>query len=134
MDYQALYQRYEAEGGKLPLSEFTKQVRCGIVLLNYYTFERIDYNDLALRQKAEDCLLELVELYEDNKKLLDNYGQSQGIKSETVGDLKEEYLTASLDEQRKLESGLQKKQLSIIKMYFGLSGLMYRGVIDENKL
>lgn len=95
-------------------------------LIDYYTFNRIDYSDEKMKSLVDECIKELSNL---DKKLDDTVNQfdSGGKKSESIGSQKVEYLTVDIDKIAKLERANNSKVYKIIKVYFGHTGLMYRG-------
>lgn len=95
-------------------------------LIDYYTFNRIDYTDPKMKSLVDECIQELINLDEKLKDKIDRY-DSDGKKSESIGSQKVEYLTLDIDKIGNLERKNESKIYKIIKVYFGHTGLMYRG-------
>lgn len=95
-------------------------------LINYYTFNKIDYSDENMKSLVDECIDELIKLDEDLKKKVEQF-DSGGKKSESVGSHKVDYLTLDIDQLRRYENQNNNKIYKIIKVYFGHTGLMYRG-------
>lgn len=102
-------------------------------LIDYYTFNRIDYSDENMKSLVDECIAQLIALDEDLKNKVAKY-DSDGKKSESIGSQKVEYLTLDIDKIANLERKNNSKIYKIIKVYFGHTGLMYRGVLNANKL
>ena len=102
-------------------------------LIDYYTFNRIDYSDENMKSLVDECIAQLMKLDEDLNKKVKKY-DSDGKKSESIGSQKVEYLTIDIDKIASLERKNESKIYKIIKVYFGHTGLMYRGVLNANKL
>lgn len=102
-------------------------------LIDYYTFNRIDYSDKNMKSLVEECIAQLIALDEDLKNKVAKY-DSDGKKSESIGSQKVEYLTLDIDKIANLERSNESKIYKIIKVYFGHTGLMYRGVLNANEL
>lgn len=102
-------------------------------LIDYYTFNRIDYDDPEMKSLVDECIAQLMILDEDIKTKMTQF-DSGGKKSESIGSQKVEYLTLDADQIRRLEASNNSKIYKIIKVYFGHTGLMYRGVLDANEL
>lgn len=95
-------------------------------LIDYYTFNRIDYDDPEMKSLVDECIAQLNRLDEDLKNKVAQL-DSDGKKSESVGSHKVEYLTLDLDKLASLERKNESRVYKIIKVYFGHTGLMYRG-------
>lgn len=102
-------------------------------LIDYYTFNRIDYSDENMKSLVDECIAQLIALDEDLKNKVAKY-DSDGKKSESIGSQKVEYLTLDIDKIANLERSNESKVYKIIKVYFGHTGLMYRGVLNANEL
>ncbi|MDU5099720.1 MAG: hypothetical protein E6249_04545 [Peptoniphilus grossensis] len=102
-------------------------------LIDYYTFNRIDYSDENMKSLVDECIAQLIALDEDLKNKVAKY-DSDGKKSESIGSQKVEYLTLDIDKIANLERKNNSKIYKIIKVYFGHTGLMYRGVLNANEL
>lgn len=102
-------------------------------LIDYYTFNRIDYSDENMKSLVDECIAQLIALDEDLKNKVAKY-DSDGKKSESIGSQKIEYLTLDIDKIANLERKNNSKIYKIIKVYFGHTGLMYRGAINANEL
>ncbi len=100
-------------------------------LIDYYTFNRIDYSDTNMKSLVDECIQELINLDEDLKNKVAKY-DSDGKKSESIGSQKVEYLTLDIDKIASLERRNESKIYKIIKVYFGHTGLMYRGTDYAN--
>lgn len=95
-------------------------------LIDYYTFNRIDYTNEKMRSLVDECINELIKLDEDLKKKAEQF-DSGGKKSESVGSHKVDYLALDFDQLRRFENQNNSKIYKIIKIYFAHTGLMYRG-------
>lgn len=95
-------------------------------LIDYYTFNRIDYSDPNMKSLVDECIQELINLDEKLKDKISRY-DSDGKKSESVGSQKVEYLALDIDKIANIEKENKSKIYKIIKVYFGHTGLMYRG-------
>lgn len=102
-------------------------------LIDYYTFNRIDYSDENMKSLVDECIAQLMSLDENLKDKVAKF-DSDGKKSESIGSQKVEYLTLDIDKIASLERRNESKIYKIIKVYFGHTGLMYRGVINANQL
>ncbi len=96
-------------------------------IIDYFIFGRIDYDDEEQKGRVLECILELINYDLEDNKRLEQYNKD-GIKSEAVGTQKVEYLTLDLETLKKLKDEKSKRIYNTIKIYFGLTGLMYRGV------
>ncbi len=96
-------------------------------IIDYFTFGRIDYEDEEQKGRVLECILELINYDLEDKKKIEHYNKD-GIKSEAVGTQRVEYLTLDLDTLKKLKDEKSKRIYNTIKIYIGLTGLMYRGV------
>lgn len=96
--------------------------------INSYTFNRVNFNQVnsELVIKFKYCLVELINEFQSPKwTSLDN---TQGISSESVGTEKVSYLVSTISDLNSLERSKLKKVNSVIRKYFALTGLMYRGL------
>lgn len=122
-----LYKEFTDSGRDMTLSEFSLKFKQAKALIDYLTFGRIDYTNPQLVERFNNCVMELVTYEFDQEKDFLKGHRSDGIKSETVGSQRVDYLTATVDDINKLDAMKQNKYVGIVKKYFGLTGLMYRG-------
>ena len=134
MDVQEMFQEYKRSGGEIEEGPFLALVKKYKKVVDYYTFERIDYDNDYYKSLARDCVLALIQEHEKNERNLSELGTHGGVKSETVGKLRQEYVTLTMDERRRWETNFEKIIRGIISFYFAQTGLMYRGVTNEDKL
>ena len=123
-----LYKEFTDSGRDMTLSEFSLKFKQAKALIDYLTFGRIDYTNPQLVERFNDCVMELVTYEFDQEKDFLKGHRLNGIKSETVGSQRVDYLTATVDDMNKLDAMKQNKYVGIVKKHFGLTGLMYRGV------
>lgn len=123
-----LYKEFTGSGRDMTLPEFSLKYKQAKALIDYLTFGRINYNDPDLKRLFEECVLSLISFDFDRRKRLDEAYRTDGIKSETVGSQKIDYAVATFDDFEKLMMSKDSHYFGIVKRYFGLTGLMYRGV------
>lgn len=107
--------------------EETSDIRQDMLyLIHFYTFDRL--RDEATMQRyrrvVEDCLFALTKAYKKTEG--SGQAQAQGIKAETVGPHRIEYFGSNEEASRRSKE--VDEYAKIIRVYFGHTGLMYRGV------
>lgn len=122
------YEEFITLGGNKTVSQdyFNSNIDGYSELIDYYTFYRIDYTMTEQLEKADKCLVELI----NNSYATDvaSGAFTAGIAAETVGQHKVEYSEISASERLNLVRDKEVIEYRIVKKYFALSGLMYRGV------
>lgn len=107
------YEYYsEVYGGEVPEDKFVKLEIKASGILNYYTFNRIEVVD----DRAKLAICELIDNIEEFEKT-----GGKEIASEKVATYAVTYVGGETKSNK-------SKQKNIVAKYFGLSGLMYRGV------
>lgn len=93
-------------------------------LIHYYTFDR----DLSnYTETMEKCIAELIEYRKFNDGLVKSLQNSIGKKSEKVGQHSIDYGDYGDAQIDAMLTRRHKREYEIIKKYFGVTGLMYRG-------
>lgn len=120
------YDRFIQLGGSdtLPLADFKRlQLKYG-VMIDYYTFGRIDHKKGTYKDLVESCIVEMI-TEQSKAKWNGKDAESKGVKSETVGDYSVTY--QSVEDVEKIENALDRTLIEIVRKYFLHTGLMYRG-------
>lgn len=104
--------------------------------IDFLTFERISQDDKDLQKRIDDVTQDIInQLYfKDRELLIDSEGNSSSnIKSESVGEYKVEYAqvnSLSVGEKDRFTKNLIDE---MIREAFIHTGLMYRGVYDNER-
>lgn len=122
-----LYKEFTDSGREMNLPEFSLRFKQAKALIDYLTFGRIDYDDPQLVERFNLCVMELIIYDFDKEQEFSNAYRNDGIKSETVGSQRVDYLTMTVENMSQLDDIKQNKFVKIVKKHFGLTGLMYRG-------
>lgn len=126
------YQEFKDNGGdsNIPESLFDSYQSVMGRKIDYYTFNKIDYKDTEIVDLVKECLVNLISQVHDKFNgynfVVENDGRIK--KSESIGQQKEDYYVptvADIDRMTKMEERFIYRE---IKVYFGHTGLMYRGV------
>lgn len=120
------YDRFIQLGGSdtLPLADFKRlQLKYG-VMIDYYTFGRIDHKSGTYKDNVESCIVEMI-TEQSKTKWNGKDAESKGVKSETVGDYSVTY--QSIEDVEKIENALDRTLIEIVRKHFLHTGLMYRG-------
>lgn len=120
------YDRFIQLGGSdiLPLANFKRlQLKYG-VMIDYYTFGRIDHKSGTYKDNVESCIVEMI-TEQSNAKWNAKDAETKGIKSETVGDYSVSY--QGIEDIEKTEKALEEALIVIVRKHFLHTGLMYRG-------
>lgn len=123
-----LYKEFTDSGREMNLPEFSLRFKQAKALIDYLTFGRIDYDDPQLVERFNLCVMELIIYDFDKEQEFSNAYRNDGIKSETVGSQRVDYLTMTVENMSQLDDIKQNKFVGIVKKHFGLTGLMYRGM------
>lgn len=123
-----LYKEFTDSGREMNLPEFSLRFKQAKALIDYLTFGRIDYDDPQLVERFNLCVMELIIYDFDKEQEFSNAYRNDGIKSETVGSQRVDYLTMTVENISQLDDIKQNKFVKIVKKHFGLTGLMYRGM------
>lgn len=123
-----LYKEFTDSGREMNLPEFSLRFKQAKALIDYLTFGRIDYDDPQLVERFNLCVMELIIYDFDKEQEFSNAYRNDGIKSETVGSQRVDYLTMTVENMSQLDDIKQNKFVKIVKKHFGLTGLMYRGM------
>lgn len=123
-------------GVDLPEGLFTSLQRRIRRRIDFLTFERIRQDDKDLQKRIDEVTQDIInQLYfKDRELLISSEGNSSGnIKSESVGEYKVEYAQAnslSVGEKDRFTKNLIDE---MIREAFIHTGLMYRGVYDNER-
>lgn len=128
MSYLNYNEFKEKVGDKIPETLFNEYNILIEQKINYYTFNRIKEQDHI--ELAKNCSITLINNLHNNFKNINVVVEEDGkIKSsESIGEQKESYYIPTFKDIQK-QMNLKKDYIySTIKEFFGLTGLMYRGV------
>lgn len=98
--------------------------------IDYYTFNRINYENEKDYSLVKDCLSAMIYTLADEMKLtsISVNQEGQRITSQSVGELKESYYVPTLKEFQDFLKSQEKYIYNTIKNFFSHTGYMYRGV------
>lgn len=124
------YEKFIELGGndKVPREFFISAKREMLGWINYYTMNRIDYDNSLLVDLVEETLLDLIDYDFNESQDWINSTHRGNIKSESVGGHRVDYAIPQEDEKLRREAKRDANIYEIIKMRFAHTGLMYRGV------
>ena len=93
--------------------------------INFYTFNRIDFEDEYLLELFQCCIAEMILLKNTNAKLLND--KDNNLASETVDQYSRTYTNKSDTIKERIQSENRAIE-QLIREYFLHTNLMYRGV------
>lgn len=98
--------------------------------IDYYTFNRINYENEKDFLLVKDCLSAMIYTLADEMKFtsISVNQEGQRITSQSVGELKESYYVPTLKEFQDFLKNQEKYIYNTIKNFFSHTGYMYRGV------
>lgn len=98
--------------------------------IDYYTMLRVDDTDHEMVQLVKECMSSLIaqihSKFDGYSFIVEEDGRIK--RSETIGQQREEYYVPTIVEIDELMKVQEKLIYKEIKIYFGHTGLMYRGV------
>lgn len=124
------YERYIELGGdaETPRAFFnTKKIELSS-MIDYYTFNRINYLDPLMSERVENTLMLLIanSYSEHTKRQEVKESNNFGVKSESVGSHRVDYLNLESDES--YQARVDAQSYEIIKKLWAHTGLMFRGI------
>ncbi len=124
------YEEFEGDKKNIPKELFENYQALLGRRIDYYTMRRIDYSDVEMGELVKECISSLIVQIHDKFNgynfIVEDNGRIK--KSEAIGQQREDYYVptmADIDKLMKVQERLIYKE---IKVYFGHTGLMYRGV------
>lgn len=126
------YEEFKDKGGdsNIPESLFNNYQALLGRRIDYYTMRRIDYTDYEMVELVKECISNLIaqihSKFDGYSFVVEEDGRIK--KSEAIGQQREDYYVPTIADIDKLMKVQEKLIYKEIKMYFGHTGLMYRGV------
>ena len=124
------YEEFEGDKKNIPKELFKSYQALLGRRMDYYTMHRIDYEDAEMVELVKECLVNLISQVHDKFNgynfVVENDGRIK--KSESIGQQREDYYVPTMADIDKLMKVQERFIYREIKVYFGHTGLMYRGV------
>lgn len=126
VDY--IYYSTSFGGTLIPETSFITFERRARVLLDYFTFNRIQVDATLITAIIKDCLCEMMECnYNLEQEKINNDGKL--ISSETIDKHSVTYAISDIEKNAVDRTQIDKvKYYNIAKTYLGNTGLLYRGI------
>lgn len=124
------YEEFEGDKKNIPEELFKSYQALLGRRMDYYTMHRIDYEDAEMVELVKECLVNLIVQMHDKFNgynfVVENDGRIK--KSESIGQQREDYYVPTMADIDRLMKVQERFIYREIKVYFGHTGLMYRGV------
>lgn len=127
------YEEYKSNGGKMSPEAFPKLERKARSTIQYFTFGRVQE---PVSDEIKECMYDLIDFAEQVERAVTE--GSKAIESERVGNHSINYASGIglLGIQTSADKGKDKSELEyeIVAKHLLNTGLMYRGIYDDDKL
>lgn len=124
------YEEFEGDKKNIPEELFKSYQALLGRRMDYYTMHRIDYEDAEMVELVKECISNLIVQMHDKINGYNFVVEADGRikKSEAIGQQREDYYVPTMSDIDRLMKVQERFIYREIKVYFGLTGLMYRGV------
>lgn len=124
------YEEFEGDKKNIPEELFKSYQALLGRRMDYYTMHRIDYEDAEMVELVKECISNLIVQMHDKINGYNFVVEADGRikKSEAIGQQREDYYVPTMSDIDRLMKVQERFIYREIKVYFGHTGLMYRGV------
>lgn len=124
------YEEFEGDKKNIPEELFKSYQALLGRRMDYYTMHRIDYEDAEMVELVKECISNLIVQMHDKFNGYNFVVEADGRikKSEAIGQQREDYYVPTMLDIDRLMKVQERFIYREIKVYFGHTGLMYRGV------